>query len=229
MRSLFLALALGWLSVASAQTESRIFTNNLGLTRRGELVGVKGDLVTIRWVDGSSSTLKASEFCTADNAYFKEHSDNAPKAKPSEPGSATANEEPLPADALVIQAYIDGPSELRVKKGGIYWINGRNAKPGKLGNHNFPTYVGKSPWLPVWSNAKPRGEDKSNVHGVDIADPFDLDFKLLTVGEERDSSGIEKRDEIKLGKDGEEFSINIPDRQAGARWYKFALIPKKKP
>jgi len=230
MQWLVLAVGMCWIGTATAQAESRIFTSTAGQTKKGELVSVNGDQVTIKWEDGTTATLKTSDFSGADNTYFKEHASTAPKADPADPAppaTPSPAEAALPADALVIQALVDGPSELRVKKGGIYWINGRNAKPGKYSAGYYPTYVGGVAWVPVWSNSKPRGKDKTAVHSVNIPDPLNLDFKLITVGVEKNSPGIEKRDEIKLSVDGEEFSIEIPDRQAGARWYKFALIPKK--
>lgn len=210
----FLALAV-WSASAETHAEMRVFTSTTGQTMKGELLSTKGDEVTIRWENGQTVTLKTSVFCGADNAYFKKHSTT----------SATADNAALPAGGWVIEAYIDGPSELRIRTDGIYWVNGRNAKPGKHEGHNFPTYVGQEAWLPVWPHPESRGKDTSEPHAMKVSDPGHLEFKLLMVGKERDSTGIEKRDEIKVAVVGQELSILIPDKQSGARWYRFALIP----
>ena len=132
-----------------------------------------------------------------------------------------------PLDEVVVEALIDGNSELRVKKNGIYWINTENSKPGKHGGANLPTYVNGQSWHPVWGNPrKETGQDKSSLHSM-VLDPDKLEFTLLTVSAARGGTGIEKRDEIKVTHIGEELSIFIPDTQNGARWYKFALRKKK--
>ena len=61
-------------ALGTAQAEIRAFTDTMGRTLRGELVGVTGDFVTIkREADGQSFTVKASGFSSADINYFKEH------------------------------------------------------------------------------------------------------------------------------------------------------------
>ena len=130
-------------------------------------------------------------------------------------------------DEVIVEALIDGNSELRAKKNGIYWINAEDAKPGKHGGANFPTYVNGQPWHPVWANArKERGHDKSSLHSM-VLEPDKMEFTLLTVSAARGGTGIEKRDEVKVTQAGEELSVFIPDTQSGARWYKFALRKKK--
>jgi len=116
-----------------------------------------------------------------------------------------------------------GPSELRVTKAGIYWINGGNAKPGKHDRQKEPTYVNGQPWQPEWKDGgKERGTDTSEVHAIAL-EPAKLQLQLIAVGDTRDASGIEKRDAIKVKLAGEELSVVIPDSQFGARWYKFVL------
>jgi hypothetical protein len=132
-----------------------------------------------------------------------------------------------PANEVIVEAFIDGNSELRVKKTGIYWVNAEDAKPGKHGGSNFPTYVNGQPWQPVWGKPhKERGPDKSSLHSL-MLEPAKMEFTLLTVSAARGGSGIEKRDEIKVNMIGDEMSIFIPDTQSGARWYKFALRKKE--
>lgn len=128
---------------------------------------------------------------------------------------------------VVIETYIDGPSELRVKKDGIYWINGGNAKPGRHEGQEYPTYVDGKSWRPNWRESeKDRGVDRSATKSVDGVDPVKTEFKLVMVGFARDSVGIENRDEIQVTRKGEELSIVIPDGQSGSRWYRFELIQR---
>ena len=231
LRNLLLIITLGFIVLdtgsSTLRAETRAFTDTSGRTIRGELVGTNGDFVTIKREDGQNFTVKASNFSPADIDYFKEH---GLKAAPAPEAKATPaeNSDALPANALVIEAFIDGPSELRVRKDGLYWINFDNAKPGKHDNANYPTYINGKAWQPGWKNArKARGADKSSVHATSSNDPGKLELKLLAVTLARGQTGIEKRDEIKVSVVDQELSIIIPDGQSGARWYKFALIPKK--
>lgn len=127
----------------------------------------------------------------------------------------------------VIETLIDGPSELRVKKDGIYWINGGNAKPGRHDGQEEPTYVNGKSWRPNWRESeKDRGVDRSATKSVDGIDPAKTEFKLVMVGFARDSVGIEKRDQIQITRKGDELSIVIPDSQSGSRWYRFELVQR---
>jgi hypothetical protein len=146
----------------------------------------------------------------------------APKAP------AAGDKNALPTNALVVEAFIDGPSELRVKKDGIYWINGENAKPGRHARANEATYVNGKAWMPVWKkHTTERGVDRSNAHAISPAvDPSKLDLKLVSVTIQRGGAGIDQRDALKVNMADQELSILIPDGQSGARWYKIALIPK---
>jgi hypothetical protein len=126
---------------------------------------------------------------------------------------------------FMIEVLIDGPSELRVKKDGIYWINGGNAKPGRHDGQEEPTYVNGKSWRPNWKNARQdRGVDRTATKSLDGIDPAKVKFNLRMVGITRDGNGIEKRDEISVTMIGEELSILIPDSQSGSRWYRFELI-----
>lgn len=128
---------------------------------------------------------------------------------------------------FVIETLIDGPSELRVKKDGIYWINGGNAKPGRHDGQEEPTYVNGKSWRPNWRESeKDRGVDRSASKSLDGVDPAKTEFKLVMVGFARDSVGIEKRDQIQITRKGDELSIVIPDSQSGSRWYRFELVQR---
>lgn len=142
-------------------------------------------------------------------------------------GSVGHSAEAKGPQIVVIETLIDGSSELRVKRNGIYWINGGNAKPGRHDGQEEPTYVNGKSWRPNWRESeKDRGVDRSATKSVDGIDPAKTDFKLVMVGFARDSLGIEKRDEIEVNRKGEELSIVIPDSQSGSRWYRFELVQR---
>jgi len=126
---------------------------------------------------------------------------------------------------VVIEALIDGPSELRVKKDGIYWINGENAKPGRHEGQEKSTYVNGKSWKPNWKEPRnDRGIDRSATKNVEGIDPTKIEFKLVMVALTRDGTGIEQRDAVRNALLSKEFSIIIPDGQTGPRWYRFELI-----
>lgn len=127
---------------------------------------------------------------------------------------------------VVIQALVDGPSELRVTRQGLYWVNGANAKPGRHEGRNEPTYVNGVAWTPVWQhNEEERGIDKSEVY-VLPAETLRLNVDLLSVGEKQDAEDIEVRTPIKVSSDSDEVAIIIPDPEPGPRWYKFRITPR---
>ncbi|MEP6671040.1 MAG: hypothetical protein ABJF10_17905 [Chthoniobacter sp.] len=128
---------------------------------------------------------------------------------------------------LTIKAWVDGPSELRIKKNGIYWKNGENAKPGRQSRLNEPTYTNGKPWVPHWKKQhEDRGRDKSDTLAMDIPS-LNFDFKLVAVAEKFDGTGVEQRGSISVYMKDFELAIAIPDLEPGTRWYTFTLTPRK--
>lgn len=207
---------------ALLHADMRHFTDKEGRTIKAEFVSVRGDFVTLKREDGKEFTVRVDTFARVDVDYIREC---AIKAGMAVSGALA----PLPVDALLIEAQIDGPSELRVKKDGIYWINGPNAKPGRHERQNFPTYLNGREWRPVWQEPeKDRGRDTSSTEAVPGLDPKTLNFTLLSVGQTREAAGIEERDKIEVTSKEGELAIRIPDSQGGSRWYKFELSSRKK-
>lgn len=127
---------------------------------------------------------------------------------------------------VVVQALVDGPSELRVTQQGLYWVNGANAKPGRHEGRNEPTYVNGVAWTPVWQhNDEERGIDKSDVYALPET-TLRLNVDLLSVGEKQDAEDIEVRTPIKVISGADEVAIIIPDPEPGPRWYKFRITPR---
>lgn len=183
----------------------------------------------------AQKTVLASGDLKEANAVQDEINDISGKA-PGSTGSsinslgAAANStgaEELPANALIVEVLIDGPSELRVQKESLYWINELNAKPGHHSGKKEPTYLNGAAWLPEWGDPGSRGTDKSKPYPLPVRlDQGRLDFKLISVSTKRGDTGIETRDPIKARGVGSDYSVLIPDKQSGAKWYKFAIFPK---
>ncbi len=224
-------LMLAFSNSSAHGVEARVFTDKTGRTIKAELISVTQGVATLKKADGQTFSLNVDTFSDADARFLKEQENPPTAAGPTAvPKGAVVNLDktaPLP-NAVVIEALIDGPSELRVKKDGIYWINGTNAKPGRHEGHEEPTYVDGKSWRPNWKEARQdRGVDRTATKSVDGIDPDKVEFKLLSISSQRDGTGIEKRDPVQVSKIKDELSINIPDSQGGSRWYRFALVKKE--
>ncbi|SKA99292.1 hypothetical protein SAMN02745166_02900 [Prosthecobacter debontii] len=206
--------------------EPRVFTDRTGRSFKAELVSFKGSIVILKHDSGQTFTMSLSNFSDADHQFLRQQKTLAETA----PRSGTSGQEPAPAGSVIIEALIDGPSELRVKKDGIYWINGGNAKPGRHLGEDAPTYVDGKAWRPNWKEPKKdRGVDQTSTKSVDDLDPLKIEFKLLNVTPHRGESGITNRDPVKTNLIDGEYSIYIPDLQGGSMWYRFALVRKQAP
>ena len=53
---------------------------------------------------------------------------------------------------FVVEALIDGDSELHLTPKGIFWKQGVWNRPGRDENHNYPTYVNDREWVPDWGD-----------------------------------------------------------------------------
>lgn len=133
----------------------RLFTDNSGRSITAELISVKDGVVTLKREDGQTFTVKTDTLSASDRAFLQEQE----KAAGGVPKLVVT---PPPPNSVVIECLIDGPSELRVNKDGIYWINGDNAKPGRHSGQEEPTYVDGKSWRPNWNNPRAdRGVDRT--------------------------------------------------------------------
>lgn len=218
--------ALTFLFLQGHAAEPRVFTDKTGRTFKAELLSVKGPSATLKGADGRVYVISISNLCEADHQFLQQQKSLADTAA----NPAATNQQPVPANSVIIEALIDGPSELRVKKDGIYWINGGNAKPGRHHGQELPTYVDGRAWSPNWKEPrKERGVDRSSTKNVEGISPLEIEFKLLNVTLNRGDLGVEQRDPIRVTMVEDELSILIPDTQGGSMWYRFALVRKPKP
>jgi|GEM_PF-3859956 len=118
---------------------------------------------------------------------------------------------------LTVDARVDGPSTLFVRKDGLYWVNGNNGKPG-------PVYVDGRRWDPRWTKPdQGRGQDRSEVYRIPILPSTNLKINLVAVRDHLEDEGIDHRTPIDVKFLGSEIRILIPDPEAGTRWYKFVF------
>jgi len=125
---------------------------------------------------------------------------------------------------IVVEARIDGNSELWVTPTGIYWKNlDRESKPGRYDGKSEPTYVNGKEWMPEWGKPDQEGgADLSQSYALPIG-KADYRFELIAVGSQRGGQGIEERDPVEVRTQEASMVIRIPDHQPGGRWYRFRL------
>lgn len=141
-------------------------------------------------------------------------------------GGGVAAKGDAAAPLLTIESYVDGPSSLFVRRDGIYWVNGNNAKPG-LGKR--PTYVNGAEWMPKWGvPGQERGFDRSDVFPVSLG-TLEVSVELVSNMKERDVEAVDpSRSPIKVQKRANEIEVVIPDPESGQRWYKLVLRGRKR-
>lgn len=133
-------------------------------------------------------------------------------------------------DSILIEALIDGDSELHLIPGGVYWkqLAVSSTKPGRHEGHNEPTYVNGRAWMPVWQKPdEERGADQSELFRLPIED-IDFDFKVIAIGDRRGQRVIHDRTKPSFRTEGMEQVLLIPDPEAGSQWYTI-LLSRKKP
>jgi hypothetical protein len=134
---------------------------------------------------------------------------------------------------IVVEALIDGNSELHVTPTGIYWKHlGSMSKPGMHSRNNLPTYVNHTAWMPEWGRpASTSAADQSKPYPLNLGK---LGFSVETLavgGGDNDKTpdkiqGIEPRDPVFIVDRDQEQVVSIPDRQFGAKWYRIRIYRK---
>ncbi len=137
---------------------------------------------------------------------------------PSAPEATTAG-------GLLIEALVDGDSDLHITPEGIFWVSGNSSKPGRHLGRNEATYVNGTPWFPDWQSPAATGPDKSAIYPIRLPLENLKNLQLESVGANRGSSGIQKRKPLSMVRQDNEIVIRIPDPEAGSRWYRFRIVP----
>jgi hypothetical protein len=130
-----------------------------------------------------------------------------------------------PPKEIVVEALIDGDSELWVTPSGLYWkCMGKDmAKPGRHKDKYEPTYVNNKRWMPEWGRPQEsRGADQSKPLPLPIGN-VNFKFELQAVGKEKGAQGIDDRDPVVAKMQGVAFVVHISDAQMDPRWYRFRL------
>jgi hypothetical protein len=173
------------------RAETRAFTDSMGRTLRGELVGVTGDFVTIkRESDGQNFTVKASGFSPIDIAYFKQHG-----------LASTAGIEHQPSPAVPAAGVSTETASLRLD----VVVNPKKVDRNRPGRGNYATIERITFKIDIRNTERQRGLPKA--HGTilslarvlsapdesQIVGREEFDFKLDPVG----SFEYESKDQAK--------------------------------
>lgn len=109
----------------------------------------------------------------------------------------------------------------------MYWTNGWAAKPGRYGAKNYPTSINGKDWTPKWNkNGDDRGEDTSDLYALDIPQTI-YELEILGISDRKGGNKKDKRTALGLVRRKGELCLDIPDPEAGAKWYKIKLKPIK--
>ena len=128
---------------------------------------------------------------------------------------------------ITVDAYIDGPSTLHLCLQGIYWTNGRNAKPGRHDANNYPTYINSRQWIPKWGkDGDDRGEDKSDIYPLTLT-TTEYELEVAGISDRKGSSKKEPRTEPSPVRENGELVVTFPDPEVGAKWYRVRLRLRK--
>ncbi len=130
----------------------------------------------------------------------------------------------------IIEALVDDTSELWLYPDKMVWHNLRDAKPGRHGGRNEPTFIMSHHiiWVPGWQ--KPE-EDV----GVDVSLPLPIQFgqdyfavELLGASKKRPADKNDRDASIKTYQRDGAFVIRFEDVWAGPAWFKVKVVPASK-
>ena len=128
---------------------------------------------------------------------------------------------------IMIEALIDGHSELHINAEGIHWVHEgqRSHKPGLFVGYNEPTWINGEKWFPEWENTQDsRGDDKTKPYRCQLKIWGQPRLELIAIAETRDATHLDERSPVTIRQEEEELIVDIPDGQPGARWYRFWLV-----
>jgi hypothetical protein len=127
-------------------------------------------------------------------------------------------------EVILVEAEVDGRTELWLTPTGLFWRCMGVAKVGQHGQTMLPTYVNGAVWMPEWGKPQEaRGHDACKPYPLPIG-RTDFTLQALAIGKTRDVTGIENRDPVRVRTEGQALVISIPDEQSGARWYRLRLV-----
>jgi hypothetical protein len=126
------------------------------------------------------------------------------------------------ATTITVEGLVDGNTELRISREGIYWaVVGGEAKVGCINGGNEPTYVNGTRWKPKWRTSGDRGPDISELHPLPTSWP-NLTVELVGVSDKRFGKQI-KRTSIVTSSKEDHLAVSFKDPESGGAWYKIRL------
>ena len=146
---------------------------------------------------------------------------------PINPLSVTKPKVPFgtkPVTEFVIEAFVDGNTTLHVTPTSMYWEVEKASKVGKWHNAKEATYINGQAWMPEWL---PDQGDSQKSQPTEVAfGTIELEYRLQAITDDRGDKGLLRRSATSGKVQNGEFVVDIPDKEGGAKWYKFLLRPK---
>lgn len=131
-------------------------------------------------------------------------------------------------DKLIIEAQVDGRSDLHITGHGLYWEHRSGEKPGQPdGRGKFVTVNGRR-WYPEWefSSFESTDADDSVVVPIKIGGAV-WNYKLESVSDVKTGKAAPKRGSVKQVPKREELVLEINDSASGAGTYRISLTKKQ--
>lgn len=134
-----------------------------------------------------------------------------------------------PVESIVIEALVDGKSDLIVLPDGLAWRHHSWNKPGELEDKRRFVLVNGRKWYPQWSRTEPTeaSADVSEMYPLRIG-PVAHDTHVLSIQEERGGKHVPERGKVK-GVQNEDTEgllvVTIDDAKSGPAWYRLLLTP----
>ena len=131
-------------------------------------------------------------------------------------------------DEIVVEALIDGRSNLHVAPEGLYWEHQAWDKPGARDERGKYVVVNGSKWYPQWDHTSPETghPDKSDIYPLKLG-PGIWELRLMSIIDGDGGRANPGRGEIKLEPEVESATVEINDGPNGPGLYRFRLRKRR--
>jgi hypothetical protein len=207
---------------AKAVVEELAQRVNMGIARLNQLYVTRLDAVKTAQL--KSGNLEAANLASTQITKLNEEIKTlAPAAAPDQ---ATAAGPTRKFEEVLVDALIDGNSELHVTKEGLRWVHkGRFAKPGRWEEgKKHSTYINGNAWEPTWQLADNRAADVSDVFPLPTPAPKLL-VELISTSPKRAGKN-ENKGNLAVQVKENHVVVGIPDPAGGGRWYRIRIVEK---
>ena len=207
---------------AKAVVEELAQRVNAGIAGLNQIYVTKLDAVKTTQL--KSGNLEAANLASAKISELSEEIKTlAPAAAPDQaPAAGPARK----FEAVVVDALVDGNSELHVTKDGLRWVHkGSFAKPGLWEKGKTQsTYINGKAWEPTWQLPDTRVADVSDVFPLPTPAPKVV-VELISTSTKRGGKN-ENKGTLAVQPKENHVVVGIPDPAGGGRWYRLRIAEK---